>query len=106
MISSYGLAVEESGGTNYSNFVIRSNSFALAGPASEGVHRTTLSTSAIRLRPTQLRYGFSVSADLNSAMMDYASVDTAHIKQLAVKSAQIDNAAVTTAKIGDLQVEH
>lgn len=36
VISSYGLAIEESGGTDYSNFVIRANSFALAGPASEG----------------------------------------------------------------------
>ncbi|MDH1533595.1 DUF1983 domain-containing protein, partial [Acinetobacter johnsonii] len=106
VISSYGLAVEESGGTNYSNFVIRANSFALAGPASEG--STPYYPFNFRNTPyTDPITGtvFPVSAYLNSAMMDYASVDTAHIKQLAVKSAQIDNAAVTTAKIGDLQVD-
>lgn len=48
---------------------------------------------------------FPVGAYLKAAFMDYASIDTAHIKQLAVKSAQIDNLAVTTAKIGDLQVD-
>lgn len=48
---------------------------------------------------------FPVGAYMKSAFMDYASIDTAHIKDLAVKSAQIDNAAITTAKIGDLQVD-
>ena len=48
---------------------------------------------------------FPVSAYLKSAMMDYQSVKTSHIEDLAVKTAKIDNAAITTAKIGDLQVD-
>ncbi|MEQ0925204.1 phage tail protein [Acinetobacter schindleri] len=48
---------------------------------------------------------FPVGAYLKSAFIDYASIDTANIKALAVKSAQIDDLAVTTAKIGDLQVD-
>lgn len=106
VISSYGLAVEESGGTNYSNFVIRANSFALAGPASEG--STPYYPFNFRNTPyTDPNTGtvFPVGAYMKSAFMDYQSVKTSHIEDLAVKSAQIDNAAVTTAKIGDLQVD-
>ncbi|MDG9785844.1 TipJ family phage tail tip protein [Acinetobacter johnsonii] len=106
VISSYGLAVEESGGTNYSNFVIRANSFALAGPASEG--STPYYPFNFRNTPyTDPNTGtvFPVGAYMKSAFIDYASIDTAHIKQLAVKSAQIDDLAVTTGKIGDLQVD-
>ena len=57
---------------------------------------------------------FPVSAYLKSAMMDYQSVKTSHIEDLAVKAAKIDslavttakidNAAITTAKIGDAQI--
>jgi hypothetical protein len=36
--------------------------------------------------------------------MDYQSVKTSHIEDLAVKTAQIDNAAITTAKIDSLAV--
>lgn len=106
VISSYGLAVEESGGTNYSNFVIRANSFALAGPASEG--STPYYPFIFRNTPyTDPNTGtvFPVGAYLKTAFMDYASIDTAHIKQLAVKSAQIDDLAVTSGKIADLAVD-
>ena len=106
VISSYGLAIEESGGTNYSNFVIRANSFALAGPASAGstpyypfIFRNTPFTDPVTGTV------FPVSAYLKSAMMDYQSVKTSHIEDLAVKTAKIDDLAVTTAKIGDLQVD-
>src|SRR5690606_11836355 len=106
VISSYGLAVEESGGTNYSNFVIRANSFALAGPASAGsapyypfIFRNTPFTDPVT------KTVFPVGVYLKSAFIDYASIDTANIKALAVKTAQIDDLAVTTAKIGDLQVD-
>lgn len=47
---------------------------------------------------------FPVGAYLKTAFMDYASIDTSHIKDLAVKSAQIDNLAVTSGKIDDLAV--
>lgn len=47
---------------------------------------------------------FPVSAYLKSAMMDYQSVKTSHIEDLAVKTAKIDNLAVKTAKIDDLAV--
>jgi hypothetical protein len=51
---------------------------------------------------------------MKSAFMDYQSVKTSHIEDLAVKAAKIDslavttakidNAAITTAKIGDAQI--
>ncbi|ENX29111.1 MULTISPECIES: TipJ family phage tail tip protein [Acinetobacter] len=116
VISSYGLAIEESGGANYSNFAIRANSFALAGPASEGstpyypfIFRNTPFTDPVTGTV------FPVGAYLKSAFIDYASIGTANIKALAVTSAEIANAAITTAKIanaaittakiGDLQVD-
>ncbi|MDN5644103.1 MAG: phage tail protein [Acinetobacter sp.] len=105
VISSYGLAIEESGGTNYSNFVIRANSFALAGPASEG--STPYYPFIFRNTPyTDQNTGtvFPVGAYMKAAFIDYASIDTAHIKQLAVKSAQIDDLAVTSGKIDNLAV--
>lgn len=105
VISSYGLAIEESGGTNYSNFVIRANSFALAGPASEG--STPYYPFIFRNTPyTDPETGtvFPVSAYFSSAMMDYQSVKTSHIEDLAVKSAKIDSLAVTTAKIDNAAI--
>lgn len=84
-------------------FILNFDSFAIGSGDSTGyypfIFRNTPYTDPITGTV------FPVSAYLNSAIMDYASVDTAHIKQLAVKSAQIDDLAVTTAKIGDLQVD-
>ncbi|MCQ9990575.1 phage tail protein [Acinetobacter baumannii] len=58
---------------------------------------------------------FPVGAYLKTVIMDYQSVDTSHIKDLAVQrgkiaelavgSAQIDNLAVTRGKIADLAVD-
>lgn len=105
VISSYGLAIEDSGGTDYSNFIIRANSFALAGPASAGstpyypfIFRNTPFTDPVTGTV------FPVSAYLKSAMMDYQSVKTSHIEDLAVKTAKIDNLAVKTANIDNLAV--
>lgn len=105
VISSYGLAIEESGGTDYSNFIVRADSFALAGPASEG--STPYYPFIFRSTPyTDPNTGtvFPVGAYMKSAFIDYASIDTTHIKQLAVKSAQIDNLAVTTGKIDNAAI--
>ena len=118
-IYGYGLAVEESGGTNYSDFIIRSDSFALAAPYVQGqAEKATSFPFIYRLTPfTDPITGtvFPVGAYMKSASMDYQSVKTSHIEDLAVKSAQIDDlavtsakikdAAITTAKIGDLQVD-
>ena len=108
-IYGYGLAVEESGGTNYSDFIIRSDSFALAAPYVQGqAEKATSYPFVYRLAPfTDPITGtvFPVGAYMKSASMDYQSVKTSHIEDLAVKSAQIDDLAVTTAKIGDLQVD-
>lgn len=105
VISSYGLAIEESGGTNYSNFIIRANSFALAGPASAGstpyypfIFRNTPFTDPVTGTV------FPVSAYLKSTMMDYQSVKTSHIEDLAVSTAKIDKLAVKSGNIDDLAV--
>ena len=111
-VHGFGLGVE--GGR--SDFIVHSDSFALGNPAGgdEGVSypfifRTTAYTD------TATGTVFPIGAYLKDTFIDHASVDTAHIKDLAVKSAQIDNAAITTAKIdnaaittakiGDLQVD-
>lgn len=108
-IYGYGLAVEESGGTNYSDFIIRSDSFALAAPYVQGqAEKVTSFPFVYRLTPfTDPITGtvFPVGAYMKSASMDYQSVKTSHIEDLAVKSAQIDNLAVTSGKIGALQVD-
>lgn len=87
VISSYGLAIEESGGTNYSNFVIRANSFALAGPASEG--STPYYPFIFRNTPyTDPETGtvFPVGAYIKSGFLDYASIKLAHIDTASIGS--------------------
>lgn len=85
-----------------SNFIVNSDSFAIGSGGSAGYYPFIFRNTPY----TDPNTGtvFPVSAYFNSAFMDYQSVDTAHIKDLAVKSAQIDDAAVTTAKIDDLAV--
>ncbi|EZQ10722.1 host specificity protein J [Acinetobacter sp. Ver3] len=101
-VSGFGLGVE--GGR--SDFIVHSDSFALGNPAGgdEGVSYPFIFRSTPYTDPNTGTV-FPVGAYMKSAFMDYASIDTAHIKELAVKSAQIDDLAVTTAKIGDLQVD-
>ena len=97
VISSYGLAIEESGGTNYSNFVIRSNSFALAGPASEG--STPYYPFNFRNTPyTDPNTGtvFPVGAYLKTAFMDYASIKLAHIDTASIGSLSAVSATLGT----------
>ena len=97
VISSYGLAVEESGGTNYSNFVIRANSFALAGPASEG--STPYYPFIFRNTPyTDPDTGtvFPVGAYLKTAFMDYASIKLAHIDTASIGSLSAVSATLGT----------
>ncbi|MFV5311419.1 phage tail protein [Acinetobacter schindleri] len=48
---------------------------------------------------------FPVGAYIKAGFLDYASIDTANIKALAVTTAQIADAAITTAKIGAAQVD-
>ena len=85
--------------------MIRADSFALAGPASEGstpyypfIFRNTPFTDPVT------KTVFPVGAYIKSAFIDYASIGTANIKALAVTSAEIANAAITTAKIDSLAV--
>lgn len=101
-VSGFGLGVE--GGR--SDFIVHSDSFALGNPAGgdEGVSypfnfRATAYTDPVTGTV------FPVGAYLKSTFIDYASIDTANIKALAVTTAQIADAAITTAKIGDLQVD-
>lgn len=96
-----------------SNFILNFDSFAIGSGNSTGyypfIFRNTPFTDPVTGTV------FPVSAYLKSAMMDYQSVKTSHIEDLAVKTAkidnlavktaQIDNLAVTSAKIGDAQVK-
>lgn len=98
VISSYGLAIEESGGTNYSNFVIRANSFALAGPASAGstpyypfIFRNTPFTDPVTGTV------FPVGAYMKAGFLDYASINLAHIN-----TASIGSLSAISANLGTL----
>lgn len=86
-----------------SNFIMNFDSFAIGSGGSAGyypfIFRSTPYTDPLTGTV------FPVGAYMKSAFMDYASIDTAHIKQLAVKSAQIDDLAVTNAKIAHLAVD-
>jgi len=86
-----------------SNFILNFDSFAIGSGGSAGYYPFIFRSTPY----TDPNTGtvFPVGAYMKSAFIDYASIDTAHIKQLAVKSAQIANGAITTAKIGDLQVD-
>ncbi|QXR26632.1 host specificity protein J [Acinetobacter junii] len=86
-----------------SNFIVNFDSFAIGSGGSAGYYPFIFRSTPY----TDPNTGtvFPVGAYMKAAFMDYASIDTAHIKQLAVKSAQIDDGAITTAKIGDLQVD-
>lgn len=94
-------------------YVFNVDSLAIGSGDSAGYYPFNFRTTAYTDPVTDTV--FPVGAYLKSAFIDYASIDTAHIKQLAVKSAQIDslavktanidNGAITTAKIGDLQVD-
>ncbi|MFP0241968.1 TipJ family phage tail tip protein [Acinetobacter nosocomialis] len=85
-----------------SDFILNFDSFAIGSGDSTGYYPFIFRNTPY----TDPNTGtvFPVGAYMKSAFMDYASIDTAHIKDLAVKSAQIDNLAVTSGKIDDLAV--
>lgn len=89
-IYGYGLAVEESGGTNYSDFIIRSDSFALAAPYVQGqAEKATSFPFIYRLTPfTDPITGtvFPIGAYMKSASMDYASIKLTHIDTASIGS--------------------
>ena len=95
-----------------SNFIVNFDSFAIGSGNNAScpfIFRNTPFTDPVTGTV------FPVGAYLKSTFIDYASIDTANIKALAVTTAQIDdlavktskidNAAITTAKIGDAQVK-
>lgn len=85
-----------------SNFILNFDSFAIGSGDSTGyypfIFRNTPFTDPVTGTV------FPVSAYFKSAMMDYQSVKTSHIEDLAVKTAKIDDLAVTRGKIADLAV--
>lgn len=85
-----------------SDFILNFDSFAIGSGDSTGYYPFIFRNTPY----TDPNTGtvFPVGAYMKSAFMDYASIDTAHIKDLAVKSAQIDDLAVTSGKIDDLAV--
>lgn len=85
-----------------SNFIVNFDSFAIGSGDSTGYHPFIFRNTPYTDPDTGTV--FPVSAYLKSAMMDYQSVKTSHIEDLAVKAAKIDSLAVTTAKIDNLAV--
>ena len=85
-----------------SQFIFNFDSLAIGSGNSTGyypfVFRTTPFTDPLTGTV------FPVSAYLASAMMDYQSVKTSHIQDLAVKTAKIDDLAVKRGKIDYLAV--
>lgn len=85
-----------------SQFIFNFDSLAIGSGNSTGYYPFVFRTTPFTDPATGTV--FPVSAYLKSAMMDYQSVKTSHIEDLAVKTAKIDNLAVKTAKIDDLAV--
>lgn len=85
-----------------SNFILNFDSFAIGSGDSTGYYPFIFRNTPY----TDPNTGtvFPVGAYMESAFMDYQSVKTSHIEDLAVKSAQIDDLAVTSGKIDDLAV--
>lgn len=85
-----------------SNFILNFDSFAIGSGDSTGYYPFIFRSTPY----TDPNTGtvFPVGAYMKSAFIDYASIDTAHIKRLAVKTAQIDDLAVTSGKIDNLAV--
>ncbi len=85
-----------------SNFILNFDSFAIGNGGSAGyypfIFRSTPYTDPVTGTV------FPVSAYMKSAMMDYQSVKTSHIEDLAVKTAKIDKLAVKSGNIDDLAV--
>lgn len=85
-----------------SNFIFNFDSVAIGSGNSAGyypfIFRTTPFTDPITGTV------FPVSAYLKSAMMDYQSVKTSHIEDLAVNTAKIAKLAVKSGNIDDLAV--
>ena len=100
-VSGFGLGVE--GGR--SDFIVHSDSFALGNPTGgdEGVSYPFIFRNTPFTDPITGTV-FPVSAYLKSAMMDYQSVKTSHIEDLAVDTAKIAKLAVKSGNIDDLAV--
>lgn len=85
-----------------SNFILNFDSFAIGSGSSTGyypfIFRNTPFTDPVTGTV------FPVSAYLKSAMMDYQSVKTSHIEDLAVNTAKIGKLAVKSGNIDDLAV--
>lgn len=85
-----------------SNFILNFDSFAIGSENSTGyypfIFRNTPFTDPVTGTV------FPVSAYLKSAMMDYQSVKTSHIEDLAVNTAKIAKLAVKSGNIDDLAV--
>lgn len=100
-VHGFGLGVE--GGR--SDFIVHSDTFAVGNPASDdGVVSYPFIFRTTEYTDPDTGTVFPAGAYLKDTFIDYASIDTAHIKELAVKSAQIDDAAITSAKIDNLAV--
>ena len=112
-VSGYGLASTLSGATPTSEFIVRSDVFAIANPAGPGI--APAEPFIVRTTPTTIN-GVSVPAGvymtdtfiqngtIANAKIGNLAVDSAKLSSLAVTEAKIGNLAVTTAKIADANI--
>jgi hypothetical protein len=112
-VSGYGLASTAVDGVPTSEFIVRSDTFAIASPDGPGVApaepftvRTTPTTIGGESVPAgvYIRDGFIQNGTIGTAKIGDAAIDTAKIADAAIVSAKIGDAQITTAKIGDGQI--
>ena len=112
-VSGYGLASTLVGATPTSEFIVRSDVFAIANPAGPGIApsepfivRTTPTTINGVSVPTgvYMKDTFIQNGTIANAKIGNLAVDTAKIADLAVTTAKITDANITTAKITDANI--
>jgi len=114
-VSGYGLASTAVDGTPSSEFIVRSDTFAIASPSGGGVSpyepfivRTTSTTINGETVPAgvYIRDAVIQNGTIGSAKIGDAAVDSAKIADLAVVEAKIADASITSAKIANLAVDN
>jgi hypothetical protein len=102
-VSGFGLASTSVSGATLSDFIVRSDRFAIANPSGPGVAPSMpfiVQTTATTLNGVNVPVGVY----MRDAFILNGSITNAKIGTAAIDTVKIADAAIVSAKIGDLQV--
>lgn len=99
-VTGYGLISEANNSVPFSQFVVRSDQFAIGSPSGPGIPVAI----PFIVTTTPSAYG-PPGVYMNMAVIGSASIDSAKIADGAITSAKIGTAAIDTAHIKDLSVD-